>query len=93
MNQKEILQKYEQCNHIYGYMYGSPTIVVYGPNGRIEEPDKVIQIEKQDITLGKDKDCLIFIWGWPGPDANIYKFKDYGITWAFTEEELKCLEQ
>jgi hypothetical protein len=31
---------------------------------------------------------LIYIWGWPGPDYNFYKFSDYGETWAFTKEEL-----
>ena len=28
------------------------------------------------------------MWGWPGPDYNIYYFKDYGYTWAFDREEL-----
>ena len=45
------------------------------------------------MMLGKDNDCLIFVWGWPGPDANIYRFEDYGVTWAFTKKELRCKAQ
>ena len=28
------------------------------------------------------------MWGWPGPDYNVYSFKDYGYTWAFNKKEL-----
>ena len=43
-------------------------------------------------TLGKfckNADAFYYIWGWPGPDANIYYFKDYGITWAFNKEDFR----
>lgn len=32
---------------------------------------------------------IFFQYGWPGPNINIYKYADYGITWALTEEELR----
>jgi len=40
------------------------------------------------LTISKQGDCLIFVWGWPGPDVNFYEFKDYGITWSFIKEDL-----
>lgn len=57
----------------YGAMYGDPK-------------DKKIYIKGS--TIGGDGN-LYYIWGMPGPDHNVYKHKDYGITWALTEEEFE----
>lgn len=59
-------------------MYGSRTI-----------NDEIIEINKSDLTLGKNGDCFIYVWGFPGPDVNIYDFKEYGETWAFSKDEIK----
>lgn len=61
-------------------MYGEPYIG--------KQKDKIIEIEKEDCSLSKDGNSLIYIWGYPGPDYNIYYFKDYGRTWAFSREEI-----
>ena len=76
----------QESNSIYGYMYGKPYIL-RSTERKIEKiPDKIIEIKKKELQEGLEG--YIFIWGYPGPDYNYYKFSDYGITWAFTEEEL-----
>lgn len=89
MTNEEILSRYNsaECDVIYGFMYGEPYIFV-GGNPRTYRPDEIIEIEKSNLRLGKNKNCFIFVWGWPGPDANIYYFKDYGRTWAFSPGEI-----
>ena len=74
MTKDEIYRKLESIDYIYGTMYG----------GRYYE-DKVIKINKKSLHINSDN--LVFIWGFPGPDYNIYRFKDYGKTWAFNETD------
>lgn len=64
---------------IWGEMYGLNRT---NPNAII------VKIKKSELHKTKNDDSVIYIWGWPGPDANIYNFSDYGETWAFTPEEL-----
>jgi len=64
---------------IWGTMYGEKCT----DNGAI-----ILEIEKSALSRTKKDDSVYYIWGWPGPDANCYKYSDYGITWAFTPEEL-----
>ena len=91
MTEQEILEWYysDDCSPIYAYMYGKPWINVCN---RLER-DRVIDIEKKELKLGADKNCFIFVWGYPGPDYNVYNFEDYGITWAFKEEEIVPVPQ
>ena len=66
-------------NTIYAYMYGD----------KDNSNSDIIEISVDELILDtKDNDCFVYIWGWPGPDGNIYYYKDYGITWAFTPWEL-----
>lgn len=57
----------------YGTMYG-------GVN------EKIIHIDPKEARIVEGQK-LYFAWGWPGPDINIYRLKDYGETWALTQEE------
>lgn len=89
---QEILYQYYsiKTKSIFGYMYGEPLKTILINNGeKILEKDEIIEINKNNLILGKNGDCFIYIWGFPGPDGNIYKFEDYGRTWAFTKEEIK----
>lgn len=69
-------------DHIYITMYGMH-----------KSKDKVIEIKTKQIDDfvfdwdGKGP-AFIYLWGWPGPDGNIYLIDEYGETWAFTEAEL-----
>ena len=76
---------YSKLTKFYGTMYGGP----YG----LHEWDKIIEIDKKDIEFCKNEDAFYYVWGWPGPDVNIYKFKDYGKTWAFRKEDFKKMEE
>ena len=69
-------------NGIYGSMYGGK------PNNKY---NSVIFIEPRSfkLCLHIDEPCIYYEWGWPGPEANRYKLKDYGISWALTTEELE----
>ena len=78
---KEIYTNLVRLGGIYGYMYGERM-----KNSPIEED--IVFIKKRYLQVGKHADCFIFIWGWPGPDGNIYEFKDYGKTWSFNKEDL-----
>lgn len=85
MNNEEILKRLKHEDFIYGYMYGRP----YINTSHGYEKDKVIKIKTSELQVGKNKDCFIYIWGYPGPDGNIYKFSDYNVTWSFDEGVLQ----
>ena len=87
---EEILKWFDSdnSNSIYGYMYGAPYVYSCGIEKSEWRRDKLIEIKKSELRLGVNKDCFVFIWGWPGPDFNIYEFSDYGVTWAFSESEV-----
>lgn len=72
---------YSNDTKFYGTMYGG----IYG----VYEQDKIIEIDKKDIKFCKNADAFYYIWGWPGPDVNLYYFKDYGKTWAFNIKDFK----
>lgn len=80
MNNRDILEWYFKSDddaHIWGTMHGSTC-----------SDELLTNISKKELELTFDADEFIYIWGWPGPDYNRYKFADYGKTWAFTREEL-----
>ena len=72
---------YSKSTKFYGTMYGG----LYG----LSKLDEIIEIDKKDIKFCKNEDAFYYVWGWPGPDVNIYKFKDYGKTWAFKKEDFQ----
>ena len=49
---------------------------------------QIIEIKIKELRWSKDKTVAYFVWGWPGPDFNLYEEDNYGITWAFTRKEL-----
>ena len=90
MTNNEIRYKfYLPDTKFYGTMYGNKYIG--------NELDKIIKIDKKEISFAKNIDAFYYVWGWPGPDANLYYFKDYGITWAFDmndfDEPRECINE
>lgn len=81
MTNVEIYHNLKNIGGIYGYMYGQRIL-----STPINED--IIFIKQKDLIIGKQADCFVYIWGWPGPDGNIYEFKDYGKTWSFNKEDL-----
>lgn len=72
----------EITNHdyIWAYMYGNPC-------GQ-DWTDQLIRIEISKLIFFEDGEGFAFIWGWPGPDMNIYNCEDYGKTWCFYRNEM-----
>jgi hypothetical protein len=50
----------------------------------LDEEAVVLITQKNQVN----PDCFVYIWGYPGPDGNIYEFKDYGKTWSFNKNDL-----
>ena len=82
MKNEQIIEMLESPNT--GFIYGE----MYGLHECVRDERRFLKIEKKDLRLSVQKDCLIYQWGWPGPDINFYKFKDYGDTWAFRREDI-----
>lgn len=75
----------KKVDKIYIRMYGNK----YINSNKGKELDKIISIQTSEIDFWNDKSSFIYIWGWPGPDYNVYRYSDYGETWAFYPWELE----
>lgn len=81
MTKEEMLVGLEQNDGIiYGYMYASPW-------RKQNERSEIIKMHIQKERVHDDG--FFHVWGWPGPDYDEYYFSDYGVTWAFSPEEIK----
>ena len=64
-------------------------VTMYGLH---KSEDKILKIKTSDISHcvfnWDGEPAFIYIWGFPGPDYNVYKMSDYGETWVFTKKEL-----
>ena len=63
---------------------GAIYVTMYGYD---HHKDKIIDISKRWLHESRQGDCLIFVYAMPGPEYNLYYFKDYGKTWAFSMED------
>lgn len=83
MTKEEILKH----KYIWGFAYGNPVKHVVTCEGiELEERDKLLRIETSDLHFNENS--FIYIWGWPGPDYNRYKYEDFGKTWCFHPREI-----
>lgn len=76
---------YETVNNhevIYSLMYGETHV-----NWKTTE-DQIITIKTEELEWSESKKQFIYVWGWPGPDFNLYTLENYGKAWAFSKEEL-----
>jgi hypothetical protein len=54
--------------------------------------DKVLEINlkhNRNCYFSRYDDGFFYVWGWPGPDMNFYKWEDYGKKWAFTTDDFE----
>lgn len=49
---------------------------------------QIISIKTSSVRQNPAKTTFYYVWGWPGPDCNMYNNENYGKTWAFIKEEL-----
>lgn len=71
----------ETDSPIYGTLYGEPIKEDY-------TEENICKLNNWELSLTKQREGFWYRWGFPGPDITIYNFKDYGITWAFSKQEL-----
>lgn len=92
MTKEEIISRFVSNDKdvFYGTMYGGEYRSILTEDGVIREKDKAIEIKKTEVEFDPDNGFIIFIWGGPGPDYNVYRFSDYGKTWAFSMDEVDC---
>lgn len=91
MNNADIIKRFKESDCIYGRMYGNEYITICEDGKERRVKDRVIKLDiKSDrLELNEEKEVIYFVWGWPGPDYNIYRFADYSKTWSFDEGELE----
>ena len=58
-------------------------------DGTSAENNTIIEIETGNLSWSKDEETAYYIWGWPGPDYNIYSRGYYKTDWAFTKQEME----
>lgn len=85
MTYEQIAEGLRSAKSVFGYMYGKQYVI--DSSSRRLYADRLIDINVSEIEIYPDK--FVYTWGWPGPDYNIYRFMDYGKTWAFTREEIE----
>lgn len=89
MTKNEILKRIQTAPSIWGYMYGKPYYVTnHYLLGQMYTLDEIIEIPTSLIS-GWGDEGFCFVWGYPGPDYNVYLYKDYGKTWAFSKDEIE----
>lgn len=88
MSKEEAVKILEKQGYIFGYLFGEPYVNVtsLADNTEKKVKDKVIKIEGSKLEILED--CFAYVWGWPGPDVNYYRFSRYGYNWSFDEKDL-----
>lgn len=67
---------------VYSLLY-SPSRIHNTPISK-----QLFEMKTKDLNWSLDHDSFTYVWGWPGPDINLYTIKTYGKGWAFSEEEI-----
>ena len=78
---ENIYQEVMSRSEFYSLMY--PNFVKFYS---VEE--QIVPIKTSSVRQNPTKTLFYYIWGWPGPDCNMYDANNYGKTWTFTKEEL-----
>ena len=80
--QQDLITKLIRAKSVFITMYGLH-----------KSEDKILKIKTAEISNfvfnWDGEPAFIYLWGWPGPDGNVYKMSDYGETWAFSAVELE----
>lgn len=78
---ENIYQKVMSHSEFYSLMY--PDYVKF-----LSNEEQIIPLKTSSVKWNPTKTLFYYIWGWLGPDCNMYDANNYGKTWAFTKEEL-----
>ena len=85
-NEKTSLKE-EVLSHsaIFSLLYNA-SCSTWRPRKDIDK--NIIEIGVSELEWTKDSQKFYYFYGFPGPDYNVYTRDNYGIDWAYTEEEL-----
>lgn len=79
---KSLKEIFQTVPIIYSRLYtnadGTPT-----------ENNTIIEIETGNLSWSKDGETAYYVWGWPGPDYNIYSRRNYKTDWASAKREME----
>ena len=78
---ENIYQEVMSRSEFYSLMY--PNFVKFYS---VEE--QIVPIKTSSVRWNPTKTLFYYIWGWPGPDCDMYDANNYGKTWTFTKQEL-----
>lgn len=83
---KSLKEIFQTIPIIYSRLY---TGTVVNADGTPAENNTIIEIETDNLSWSKDEETAYYIWGWPGPDYNIYSRGNYKTDWTFTKQEME----
>lgn len=83
---KSLKEIFQTIPVIYSRLY---TGTVVNADGTPTENNTIIEIETGNLSWSKDGETAYYVWGWPGPDYNIYSRENYGKDWAFAKREME----
>lgn len=84
---KSLKEIFQTVPVIYSRLY---TGTIVNADGTSAENNTIVEIETKKFRYHKDdEETAYYIWGWPGPDYNIYSRENYGKDWAFTKQEME----
>lgn len=71
---------------IYSRLY---TGKIVNADGTPAENNTIIEVKTKKFSWAEGGELAYYVWGWPGPDYNIYSRENYGKDWAFTKQEME----
>lgn len=83
---KSLKEIFQTVPVIYSRLY---TGTIVNADETSVENKTIIEIETDNLSWSKDEETAYYIWGWPGPDYNIYSRENYGKDWAFAKREME----
>lgn len=79
-------------NNLYNTVmkHGRIFSLMYSPHlsNQMGIEEQIIRIFTSDLKWTYDKSQFMYVFGWPGPDFNVYTAETYGKGWAFTKQEI-----
>ena len=85
------LRKADFMNEFYNKVMSHDKIysLLYSPQ-RTSDPieNQIVELQTSRLRWNNEKDEFVYVWGFPGPDYNLYTRNTYGKGWAFSKEEI-----
>ena len=62
--------------------------LLYSPSRIDNTPisEQLFEVKTKDLDWNLDHNSFVYVWGYPGPDYNLYTIETYGKGWAFLKK-------